>query len=102
MKPEDFPQFADPRVRAVMAAAANLTECLANLMKARGVIATAYHPMLSSHVEKTKAALFAAQHSKPKTVPESLLYHTDACQMVHGYGDGCPRCQHILKTGEYP
>lgn len=54
MTPEDFPQFPDPRVREVMAAAANLVEAMQ-----RG-------PEHEDEFFTLKTALFAAQHSKPK------------------------------------
>lgn len=91
MTPEDFPQFDDPRVRAVMAAAANLV--------AAAAMHKDFRQFAYTTIEACQTALFAAQHSKPKG---SVLRHTDACQMVDGYGDDCPRCQHILKHEERP
>lgn len=55
MTPDDFPQFPDPRVREVMAAAANLVETAAR----RGAV-------WESELADLKTALFAAQHSQPK------------------------------------
>lgn len=57
MIPEDFPQFDDPRVREVMAAAANLVERIARSQ------ASAF---VHDGADMLKTALFAAQHSKPK------------------------------------
>lgn len=54
MKPEDFSQFDDPRVREVMAAAANLVEKLHHC---------GYHEMLTREL---RDALFAARHTRPK------------------------------------
>lgn len=53
MKESDFSQFSDPRVREVMAAAANLVEALP-------------HGWFHRAAENLKTALFAAQHSKPR------------------------------------
>lgn len=57
MKPDDFSQFDDPRVREVMAAAANLVEIMV-----AGVETDRYDPEFLA----LKTALFAAQHTRPK------------------------------------
>jgi len=57
MSPDDFPQFDDPRVREVMAAAANLVEYCSNM-------APPSHCW--DELDALKTALFAAQHSRPK------------------------------------
>lgn len=65
MSPEDFPQFDDPRVREVMAAAANLVEELhrdyANL-----------EIVVERRCDDLETALVAAQHSKPKELDPCL------------------------------
>lgn len=58
MTPEDFPQFPDPRVREVMAAAANLV--------AKMAVKTIIVPIVAEEFEALTQALFAAQHSMPK------------------------------------
>lgn len=66
MKPEDFPQFDDPRVREVMAAAANLVE---------GIISGVFsQDDENESIYALKTALFAAQHSKPKEDPRDEEY----------------------------
>lgn len=60
MKPDDFPQFDDPRVREVMAAAANLVEALTE-----AGFTGEYGP-IQTPMGRLKTELFAAQHSKPK------------------------------------
>lgn len=57
MKESDFPQFDDPRVRDVFAAAANLVGYCSNM-------APPSHCW--DELDDLKTALFAAQHSKPK------------------------------------
>lgn len=71
MKPEDFPQFTDPRVREVMAAAANLVETAAR----RGAV-------WESELVDLKAALFAAQHSRPKEDAPQLCDCKPGCTRV--------------------
>lgn len=61
MTPEDFPQFDDPRVRAVMAAAANLV--------AAAAMHKDFRQFAYTTIEACQTALFAAQHSKPKVWP---------------------------------
>lgn len=62
MTPEDFPQFDDPRVREVMAAAANLIELIAMPIQ---VSMASFEEFRRVH-DALKDALFAAQHTKPK------------------------------------
>lgn len=62
MTPEDFSQFEDPRVRAVMAAAANLVESIDAIPEDRCI----EHELWAWKNEELRNALFAAQHSKPK------------------------------------
>lgn len=78
MSPDDFSQFDDPRVRDVMAAAANLVEELhrdyANL-----------EIVVERRCDDLETALFAAQHSRPKA------NHGGYCK--HGTGVPCEGCQ---------
>lgn len=75
MKESDFPQFDDPRVREVMAAAANLVEELhrdyANL-----------EIVVERRCDDLETALFAAQHSAPRAT----------CQECGGPGYHYPQC----------
>jgi hypothetical protein len=76
MSPDDFPQFDDPRVREVMAAAANLVEDLRERWEDETPM-----PGLLRCTELVEEALFAAQHSRPKTLPPCLRCRNDAtCQ----------------------
>lgn len=59
MSPEDFPQFPDPRVREVMACAANLAETVSMHINVSDGVHDA--------TDALKTALFAAQHSKART-----------------------------------
>lgn len=61
MKESDFSQFSDPRVREVMAAAANLVEDLGKRV--------VFDVFLQQRITSLKTALFAAQHSKPRREP---------------------------------
>lgn len=78
MSPEDFPQFDDPRVREVFAAAANLVERLDPNPNAPS-------NSLAGAANTLKTALFAAQHSRPKA------NHGGYCK--HGTGVPCEGCQ---------
>lgn len=62
MKESDFPQFDNPRVREMMAAAANLVEMVLN--DDSKLDEWYYH--LTNLAQVLETALFAAQHSKPK------------------------------------
>lgn len=99
MSPDDFKQFDDPRVREVMAAAANLLEVLNNNML------TNYERIKANELN---IALFAAQHSRPKTLPPCLrcsgpcyfdVFRNDAtCQSCGTWQCAAqhskPRCAH--------
>lgn len=76
MKPEDFPQFDDPRVREVMAAAANLVEYVAEYVElfAKHGKAPITIRLMGEEAAKVTEALFAAQHSKPKEDPRDEEY----------------------------
>jgi hypothetical protein len=65
VKPEDFPQFDDPRVREVMAAASNLVEWLTTAKQGSGWMSVSDE---TAEFIDLKTALFAAQHSRPKEV----------------------------------
>lgn len=72
MKSEEFTQFDDPRVREVMAAAANLAEALdspaKNISEACSGDEGCWCDVCDAK-KGLKTALFAAQHSKPKVWP---------------------------------
>lgn len=67
MKESDFPQFDDPRVREVFAAAANLVEW--------------YEAVFGESIslEPLKTALFAAQHSRPKDLAPCVACGSKCC-----------------------
>lgn len=68
MKPEDFEMYSDPRVREVMAAAANLVEAVNTqhaLQDVDGPMIWLKKVPLNMARDVLVAALFAAQHSKP-------------------------------------
>lgn len=86
MKESDFPQFPDPRVREVMAAAANLVEYVAEyveLFAKHGKVPITIR-LMKEESDKVTAALFAAQHSKQKEPP---------CVRVHGKEAWCEKCE---------
>lgn len=82
MKPEDFPQFDDPRVREVMAAAANLVE---DIYKGRSITISA---------DALKTALFAAQHSRPKE--PSPLWQCGNSMCSDGRDMLCGECAEVI------
>lgn len=67
MSPSDFDQFDDPRVREVMAAAANLVEHWdserEHFQRGEGGCGA-----MDLRADTLKTALFAAQHSKPRSI----------------------------------
>lgn len=86
MTPEDFSQFDDPRVREVMAAAANLVEETITVLGEYEADRKLYNgeQVLKNLAETLAKALFAAQHSKPRKYMH--------CNCPHGYSYGCPNC----------
>lgn len=59
LTPDDFPQFDDPRVREVMAAAARVVEWYEEQFPYSNLVGRVW-------IEGLKTALFAAQRSKPR------------------------------------
>lgn len=76
VKESDFSQFPDARVREVMAAAANLVECMRRA------------ELTCKELDALEAALFAAQHSKPKcpvATINGITYHSDVSVPPHTF-----------------
>lgn len=88
MSPEDFPQFDDPRVRQVFAAAANLVVYCANM-------APPSHCW--DELDDLKTTLFAAQHSKPKV---NECANCGSYRPAVGNGDLCQECLDDVAAGE--
>lgn len=78
MKESDFPQFPDPRVREVFAAAANLVEAIDDIPEDQCI----EHELWVWKNEELRAALFAAQHSRPKCTCGAPGNHFPDCKQL--------------------
>jgi hypothetical protein len=88
MTPDDFPQFDDPRVREVMAAAANLVDRIAKETEEFDLPGEGNtFDQLCDDANTLSSALFAAQHSVPrKTYP-------CACHLGDPHHPWCERAE---------
>jgi hypothetical protein len=98
MSPEDFPQFDDPRVREVFAAAANACEKAGAFIDHEEAAygADARVEAASIAITALKTALFAAQHSKPKNECANCGDYREAAPG----SDHCQECLDDIAAGE--